>query len=279
MPLAIKLGALVRFGLVTADLARIVAFYRDTLGFTMLHGPVPVDPAEMVRLGLTGGGWRAGFTLGDQVLSIDQYEHAGRPYPAGSDAASPWFQHFAIVVDDMAAAYARVRNAVPISHGGPQRLPPASGAVEAYKFRDPDGHPLELLQFSPGTVPVPWAARRTAAGAIGLGIDHSAISVANADASVAFYASLGLSPGARAVNTGPAQERLDGLATVTVDVVPMMPRRAPPHLELLGYRSLGGGAGWPANDIVASRLVWRSDQNRLLRDPDGHLHQLDRDRT
>ena len=37
-----------------------------------------------------------------------------------------------------------------ISTDGPQLLPASSGGVTAYKFRDPEGHPLELIAFPPG---------------------------------------------------------------------------------------------------------------------------------
>ena len=38
---------------------------------------------------------------------------------------------------------------MPITVGGPIRLPCASGGARAFKFRDEDGHPLELLEFHP----------------------------------------------------------------------------------------------------------------------------------
>ena len=46
----------------------------------------------------------------------------------------------------MDAAYARVRAAgvQPISLNGPETLPERNGGVRAFKFRDPDDHPLEL---------------------------------------------------------------------------------------------------------------------------------------
>ncbi len=43
-----------------------------------------------------------------------------------------------------------------ISTDGPQRLPPSSGGVAAFKFRDPDGHPLELLAFPDRKWPAHW---------------------------------------------------------------------------------------------------------------------------
>ncbi len=88
----------------------------------------------------------------------------------------------------MAAAYDRVRRhyGVPITEGGPQRLPLAAGGVTAYKFRDPEGHPVELIHFPPGSGDPAW--QRPMPGAVTLGYDHSAISVADADRSAAFYA-------------------------------------------------------------------------------------------
>jgi hypothetical protein len=47
-------------------------------------------------------------------------------YPPGSDAASLWFQHLAVVVDDMPSAYGGLRGITPISQEGPQQLLSAS---------------------------------------------------------------------------------------------------------------------------------------------------------
>ena len=71
---------------------------------------------------------------------------------------------------------------------------------------------------------------------------------------------------------------LTDLATrdVEVDVAPMTPPTPSPHVELLGYRHpvAGMSDSLSANDVAATRIVWRSDRAALLRDPDGHLHQL-----
>jgi hypothetical protein len=141
--------------------------------------------------------------------------------------------------------------------------------VTAVKFRDPEGHPLEFLQFPRGTHPK-WQGTGI------MGIDHSAISVRNATVSRRFYARCGLREQAATVNRGPAQVALDGLDGVEVDVVPMGSTQTPPHIELLGYRyPIGRRARPPAsNDVAATRIVWRSEPAALIRDPDGHLHQL-----
>ena len=54
------------------------------------------------------------------------------------------------------------------------------------------------------------------------GIDHSAIVVADAERSIAFYPDvLNMSVRARQVNQGPPQDKLDALGGTEVDVVPV----------------------------------------------------------
>ncbi len=272
-----QLQGITGFSLITADPARLVGFYRDVLGFAPHGEERRIEGAEMRLLSLSGGGSRQSLSLGAQMLSIERFEAAGRPYPDEGDAASLFFQHLALVVADIAQAHARLRDVAAISSDGPQHLPSSSDGVRAFKFRDPDGHPLELLQFPSDKVPSAWRGRHPIPGQIGLGIDHSAISVGDADASAAFYGALGLGSGERTHNHGPEQQRLDGLADAEVEVVPMIPYNGTPHLELLGYRVSKGdrGPALMANDVAATRIVWRGGEARLLRDPDGHLQQVE----
>ena len=276
-----QLSSIAGFRLVTADLTRLLGFYQNMLGFVADGPEQTIGEDEMRLLGLSGlslrgSGRRQALRFGGQSLAIEQFDPPGRPYPADGNAASLWFQHLALVVADMAPAYQRVRDAAAISDGGPQHLPASSGGVYAYKFRDPDGHPLELLQFPNGSWPKAWQGKSAAAGQIGLGIDHSAISVANAEASATFYGALGLAPGERTLNQGPEQQSLDDLCDVEVTVAPMQPAGRTPHLELLAYRVPRGAAGQAlrANDVAATRIVWRGARAALLRDPDGHLQQI-----
>ena len=264
------LKAIASFHLTTAEPERLAQFYMKGLGFSVVgHGVIP--KAELALLGLAGSGTRITLRLGDEILALDSFEPAGRPYPDGATAADLFFQHFAIVASDARAAWDRVRpqGASPISTDGPVTLPQSSGGVTAIKFRDPDGHPLELLQF-----PQPSAKWQ---GVGTHGIDHTAISVADAAASRRFYEDLELSLHERTLNQGPAQAALDGLAGVHVEVVPMLPALATPHLELLCYhKPRGRSADQPvrANDIQATRVVWTADTDMLILDPDGHMHQL-----
>jgi catechol 2,3-dioxygenase-like lactoylglutathione lyase family enzyme len=264
-----RLAAILAFRLVTRRPQRLVAFYTG-LGFAAAD-PQPIPAAEMALLGLHGGGSRRTLRLGDQRVDLDEFDDPGRPYPSEVTGADSRFQHLALVTDDIASAWSRASTlgAAAISVAGPVTLPASSGGVTAMKFRDPEGHPLELLQIS--------SAAHTGRSGL-LGIDHSAISVTDADVARAFYEALGLSTGQRTFNHGATQAALDALVGAQVDVVALNPPTGTPHLELLGYRvPLPRRAERLApNDVAATCVVWSANEDALLRDPDGHLHLLTR---
>ena len=261
------------FRLVTQRLERLAAFYA-ALGFAIGEERV-IEPDERTLLGSGGHATRRTMRIGSARVDLDCFAEAGAAYPRGSNAASLCFQHLALVTSDIAASWANAQaaGALPISRDGPVTLPPSAGSVTAVKFRDPEGHPLEFLQF-------PDMAAKGWTGTGVLGVDHSALSVANVAAAQAFYENAGLTRGDATFNQGPTQERLDGLDAVRVDVVPMMPAQPTPHVELLGYRSPVGVpcSAWLPTDVAATRIVWQGAAPALLRDPDGHLHQVEADR-
>jgi catechol 2,3-dioxygenase-like lactoylglutathione lyase family enzyme len=259
------------FRLVAADPARLAAFYR-AIGFDVGEA-APIPAAEMELLGLAGAGSRTAMALGRSRVDLESFDQTGRPYPGDATACDLAFQHLALVTDDAEAAWCRAQDvgATPISRERPVTLPKSAGGVTAVKFRDPEGHPLEFLQFPCGANP-DWKGTGI------MGIDHSAISVRDVAASRRFYARHGLNDGGVTVNHGSTQDVLDGLDGVEVEVVPMSPTDTPPHMEMLGYRHPVGRVfrTLAANDIAATRIVWRSNSDVLIRDPDGHLHQLRR---
>jgi catechol 2,3-dioxygenase-like lactoylglutathione lyase family enzyme len=178
---------------------------------------------------------------------------------------------------DLALAHLqRVPGWTAMSKGGPQHLPQRSGGVTAFKFQDPDGHPLELLAFPAHAVPAPWKER--SAHGIFLGIDHSAISVRDTAISTAFYQRLGFRVTAQTLNHGEAQARLDGVSSPQVEVTALSLTVPTPHLELLCYRSAARPCHpvLASNDLAATRIELAADgpdgvaPQRLIVDPDGH---------
>jgi len=297
-----------RVSRVVSDLGRAERFYTEGLGFSRI-ATAPLDPALAsalaLALGQQGGGQHGGadtvsLKLGADEVVLVRWHDAGAAYPADSHSNDCWFQHLAIVVNDMAAAHARVMRHAPrtITTDGPQRLPPAVSQraetalgqgeraaatgpagtrVVAFKFRDPDGHPLELIQFPPDQGRAVW--HEHAGPGPCLGIDHSALSVGSTPQSLRFYRGLGFRLADRSFNHGPAQAALDGLHGAQVRVSSLRPALDEgPGLELLGY--LPPGRPVPAHDANAVLTDWVTLDTggtappRVLRDPDGHLMVL-----
>jgi len=292
--------SLSRIILICRDAERLAEFYARAFGFAGRDDPAKADPEFAAMVGRVSGQARMRtLRLGDQQLVLAQVTPSGRPYPDGVAGYDPLFQHFAIVVSEMAAAFdalQRVGGWTAISTDGPQRLPASSGGVMAFKFRDPEGHPLELLQFPSGAAPAAGSAQ---IGKPWLGIDHSAISVKDTARSLAFYGRLGLTRVGGSLNSGPEQQKLDGIADAIVEVTALAPPlHKTPHVELLCYRGDFARREVMADpaDAAATQLVFSTtseafaavaESNRgsvsstvlasqgvlraLLRDPDGHL--------
>ena len=241
---ALRARRILRLDFTVADFAPTRRFY-EALGFGVL-GRAALDEAEMASLGLAGSrAERLGMRLGRQVVGFVRFDPPGRAYPAGSTSTDLWFQHIAIAVSDMAEA-----------HRPPWRA---------------DGQPLELLFFPAGTGAAPW--HEPGVGSPFLGIDHTAIAVGHTAEVQAFYEGLGLAPGAGSHNRGLGQERLDDVAAVRVEVVPMTLPQQPPHVELLGYE-VGRRRPMPpetrADDIWSTRgsgSRWTRSTRRLRPGP------------
>ena len=126
--------------------------------------------------------------------------------------------------------------------------------MTAFKFRDHDGHPLELLAFPEGHVPGQW---RTANGAgCFLGVDHTAIAVSDWARSARFFGSVfGFGTGTRTENRGREQADLDDVNDVHVSVTRLAPDLPAPQLELLHYRV---GTRRPIPHDTASNDIRRS---------------------
>lgn len=288
--------------LTVSDLDRSRAFYTAVLDCTVEREVEVAGPDWEALRGVAPLRMRvARLRLGDEHLELTQYlTPPGRPAPADGRSNDRWFQHAAIVVADMDRAHARLRahGVVPISTA-PQRLPDwnrAAAGIRAFYFRDPDGHPLELIWFPPGTGDPRWQA--PAGAALFRGIDHTAITVADTDASLAFYRDhLGFRVTGGSENWGPEQDGLNGLAGSRVRITGLRAPRGP-GIELLEYLAPGIGRPYPADARASDRVWWSTrllaprgaighgpvadppgddlgfDRGVTLRDPDGHALEV-----
>jgi len=256
---------LLRVSITVADLAETAAFYRDGLGLDVGPEQTLGDTAWNRLLGLDEGTTARAVDIGvgQKILKLVVFDPPGAPYPPERASNDQWFEHVALVTGDITAVWERLERYSPevITKGTPVLLPPNTGSVTAFKFRDPEGHPLELIFFPEGVGDPLWH-QGTSPGI--RGYDHTAVSVMDVDRSVAFYTGLlGFHIGGRSLNTGPEQDRLDGLVACEVDVVALQPADvATPHVELLHYRTPPGrtvSRAVKANDVAAARQVHAVD--------------------
>jgi catechol 2,3-dioxygenase-like lactoylglutathione lyase family enzyme len=249
-----------------ASVDRSAAFYTSVLGFEKVSD-VEVHGEDWERLqGLFGLRLRVvGLRLGDEVLELVEYlAPRGRPMPADSRSNDRWFQHVAIVVSDMDRAYEALRrHRVEHASPAPQRLPdwnPAAGGIRAFYFKDPDGHALEIIWFPPGKGDARW---RRGGDRLFLGIDHTAIVVADTARSLACYRdALGLVVAGESENWGPEQERLNNVFGARLRITTLRAASGP-GVEFLEYLTPRDGRPAPRdarpNDIAHWETSLRSD--------------------
>src|SRR5260370_14095704 len=175
------------------DMARAVSFYSGVLTFkTISDREVAGETYESLE-GVFGVRMRVvRMQLGDEFIELTEYlAPKGRLIPMTARSNDRSFQHIAIIVSDMDKAYAWLRqNKVEHASSGPQRLPDwnkNAAGIRAFYFKDPDGHPLEILQFPPDKGAAKW---HRAPDKLFFGIDHTAIVVADTDSSLRFYRDL-----------------------------------------------------------------------------------------
>jgi catechol 2,3-dioxygenase-like lactoylglutathione lyase family enzyme len=240
--------------------------------------------------------------LGEEHLELTEFlAPRGRPIPGESRSNDGWFQHVAIVVSDMDEAYRHLRkHKVEHASTGPQRLPDwnkAAGGIEAFYFKDPDDHVLEVIHFPPGKGDPSWQAR---SDRLFRGIDHTAIVVRDTDRSLKFYRdTLGLRVAGESENYGPEQERLNNVFGARLRITTLRAAKGP-GVELLEYLAPRDGRPMPADTKANDLWHWQTrmettgiekairgasilnlperklgfGRGRLTRDPDGHAVML-----
>ena len=244
-------------GLTVSDLDRSVEFYSKVLSFEKVS-ETEVDGPEYEHLeGVFGLRMRtARMRLGNEFIELTEFlAPRGRPVPVDTRANDHWFQHIAVITSDMDRAYKWLRqNKVQHASSGPQRLPEwnkNAGGIQAFYFRDPDGHFLEVLAFPSDKGDARW---HDSSGKLFLGIDHTAIVISDTDASLKFYRDiLGLRVVGESENYGPEQERLNNVFGARLRITSLRAGSGP-GVEFLEYLAPHDGRPYPpeekANDLV-----------------------------
>lgn len=259
--------------LTVSDLDRSVAFYEQAMNFKKVSEQTIVNRDFDYLTGVFGSRVRsAELQLGDEKIQLNQYLSAsGKPIPIDSRSNDLWFQHFAVVVSDMDKAFAQLqRLSVTGISSAPQTIPASNqgaAGIKAYKFKDPDGHPLELLYFPKDKGRAKWHGYT---GQVFLGIDHTAITVSDTARSTAFYRGvLGFTVAGGGVNTGTTQEQLDNAFGAVVRITGLRPHSTQSvGLEFLQYLTPSGGRPAPvdvqANDLQHVHIVLQVDDIKEL---------------
>jgi|SRR5262245_41744515 len=295
--------------LTVSDVDRAVDFYSRVLRFEKVSdAQVTSETYERLEGVLGVRMRRVRMRLGDEYIQLTEYlAPKGRPIPVDARSNDRSFQHVAIIVSDMDKAYACLRqNKVEHASSGPQRLPDwnkNAAGIRAFYFKDPDGHPLEILEFPADKGLKKWHRK---SDELFLGIDHTAMVVEDTDSSLKFYRDLlGLYVAGESENYGVEQEHLNNVFGAHLRITSLRSQSGP-GVELLEYLAPRSGQPYPAderaNDIVhcqtevvtsdaqaaaqkfisvhtkfvSSGVVTESDgqwgfrRGFLVRDPDGH---------
>ena len=257
-----------------SDMDRAVNFYSKVLTFEKTSDTEVASQQYEQLAGVFGLRVRiVRMRLGDEFLELHEYlAPKGRPIPVDSRSNDRWFQHVAIIVSDMDRAYQVLRqNKVEHASSGPQRLPDwnkDAGGIWAFYFKDPDEHPLEILQFPTGKGAEKWHRQ---SDKLFLGIDHTAIVVSNTDASLKFYRDvLGMRVVGESENYGTEQEHLNNVFGARLRITALRGASGP-GIELLEYLSPRDGRPFPsdehANDLVHRQTVLiTKDASQAARD-------------
>src|SRR6266700_2629832 len=296
-------------GITVSDMDRAMEFYSKVLTFEKISDTEVAGENYEHLEGVFGLRMRVvRMRLGDEFIELTEYlAPKGRPIPVDSRSNDRWFQHIAIIVSDMDKVYAWLRrNKVEYASTEPQRLPDwnkNAAGISAFYFKDPDQHPVEVLQFPAGKGQDKW---HRPTDRLFLGIDHTAIVVWDTDASVRFYRDLlGMHVAGESENYGTEQEHLNNVFGAHLRITGLRAASGP-GIELLEYLSprdgrptpadlhandlqhwqtvlhardvrpattgalVAGGVAVSADTVEVEDAAFRIHRGRLIRDPDGH---------
>jgi catechol 2,3-dioxygenase-like lactoylglutathione lyase family enzyme len=247
-------------GITVSDMDRALAFYTGVLPFEVVSETEVQGEAYEHLFGVFGMRARiVRLRLGaEEIELIDFLAPEGRPVPVDSRSNDEWFQHIAMIVSDMDAAYEQLReHNVQHASTGPQTLPdwnPNAGGIKAFYFKDSDGHNLEILQFPPDKGAARWHER---GDDLFLGIDHTAIVVRDTPPSLDFFQhALGLKVRGTSENYGPEQERLNNVFGARL-LITSLGAPEGPAVEFLDYLAPATGRPAPLDTQASDLWHWQ----------------------
>lgn len=260
-PAHANLKAVTSIGMTVANMDEALGFYTQVLPFKV-ESDIEVFGSDYEQLqGLFGLRMRVvTLRLGDETIElIDYLTVGGRPIPVDSRSNDLWFQHIAIVVRDMDAAYQHLRtHHVPHVSTGPQRLPeslPNAAGIEAFYFQDPDGHNLEIIAFPPDKGDSRW---QKPTDQLFLGIDHTAIAISDTPASRYFYEDiLGLKLMGKSLNFGTEQAHLNNVFGAKLLISGLAAPKGP-GIEFLEYLVPANSRPIPTDSQVHDLWHWQT---------------------
>jgi catechol 2,3-dioxygenase-like lactoylglutathione lyase family enzyme len=293
-------------GMTVRDARKMCEFFCRNFDFKSYSTAESSDSRYAEFLGQTCSSVRVQtLQLGREKLELRSHDNQSFPQvPADTNGNDRWFRHFAIVTSDIDVAFERIRKDVTFTSTAPQTLPSwnsrASG-IRAFKFKSPENHSMELIQFPPGKGKTEWQSKDR----LFLGIDHTAISVRSVEASRFFYEKvIGMHFLGRGLNFGLEQSMLDGIINPRVELLSFGVDDGL-GLEFLHYiepsngRDLVSSSGvnwyfrvvvsdltyvarqanehglkWVSDGIVETEVIPGFRKGLVLRDPDGHVCEV-----
>lgn len=135
-------------GFAIKDLEKIVHFYQDILGFTILDLGIREGTEAAAPIGMSYVKYRILRAIppkGDFFIQFLQFENASSESPHEKSHTSLGFNHVGIEVDDIDAIYHQFK-----IHNIKTESAPITQKISGVKLlyvRDPEGNVLEFLQF------------------------------------------------------------------------------------------------------------------------------------
>lgn len=248
-----------------SDLDASMQFFNDVLSFKTIstetlenEGLNDLFGLDYERLKVRKGKMQ----LGEEFIELIEYVQPtkGRSILLDSKSNDLWFQHIAIVTNDMDKAY-EILKKYKVVHVStmPQELPdyiPAAAGIKAFYFQDPDGHNLEVIYFPKDKGNPKWQTIKSDSPFIG--IDHTAIGISDTDMSSVFYSDvIGLKVAGNSTNYGSEQEHLNQVFGAHLLITGLVAQKGF-GVEFLQYIAPPGGRQYPKDSNVTDLWHWHT---------------------